>query len=551
VSKLEQATSLVEAMRAVVETATTSLAARCEVDGRIDVGRLDDHQTVAYDLASIASALTAAEHLVTWGRRGDLEADLALALAADVAVDLLSRVAGRESSWGLDTGVLHDQHDALAAGRDPDFLAGIATRVLATGEAGSRHLPEDLEMVRQTFRRFAEDKVAPVAEQVHRNDEDIPEDVISGLAELGCFALSIPADYGGFAEGGDDELLNMVLVTEELSRGSLGVAGSLITRPEIMGTAILKGGTEDQKNRWLPAMASGEQMCAVAVTEPDVGSDVAGVKVTATRDGDDWVIDGVKTWCTFAGRADLLLVLARTDPDRSLGHRGLSLFVVEKPRFPGHAWRAEQDPGGSGEGGSMDARAIPTLGYRGMHSFEISFDGWRVPHSALIGEDDGLGRGFYLQMQAFANARLQTAARAQGVMQAALDRSVSYTQDRKVFGTPLADYELSRTKIARMAALLAGCRVFSTEVARQLARGEQAGQLGASQLKQLSCRVTEWVTREALQLHGGYGYAEEYTVSRLFVDARVLSIFEGADEVLALRVIARTMLTEALGRRAA
>lgn len=555
-SQLEQARSLVEAMRAVVDRATASLAERCEVDGRIDVGRIDEHQTVAYDLASIASALTAAEHLVAWGTKGDLEADLALALAADVAVDLQSRVAGRELAWGLDAGVLHDQQDALAAGRDPGFLAAIATRVLATGEAGSRHLPEDLEMVRQTFRRFAEDKVVPVAEQVHRNDEDIPEDVISGLAELGCFALSIPADYGGFAEGGDDELLNMVLVTEELSRGSLGVAGSLITRPEIMGTAILKGGTEEQKQRWLPAMASGEKMCAVAVTEPDVGSDVAGVKVTATRDGDDWVIDGVKTWCTFAGRADLLLVLARTDPDRSLGHRGLSLFVVEKPRFPGHAWRAEQDGGGSpGEdgprGGTMDARAIPTLGYRGMHSFEISFDGWRVPHSALIGEDDGLGRGFYLQMQAFANARLQTAARAQGVMQAALDRSVSYTQDRKVFGSPLADYELNRTKIARMAALLAGCRVFSTEVARQLARGDQGGQLGASQLKQLSCRVTEWVTREALQLHGGYGYAEEYTVSRLFVDARVLSIFEGADEVLALRVIARTMLTDALARSAA
>jgi len=544
VSQLEQARSLVEAMRSVIDRATTALAERCEVDGRIDVGRIDEHQTIAYDLASIASALTAAEHLVAWGTKGDLEADLALALAADVAVDLQSRVAGRETSWGLDAGVLHDQQDALAAGRDPAFLAAIATRVLATGEAGSRHLPEDLEMVRQTFRRFAEDKVAPVAEQVHRNDEDIPEDVISGLAELGCFALSIPADYGGFAEGGEDELLNMVLVTEELSRGSLGVAGSLITRPEIMGTAILKGGTEEQKQGWLPTMASGEKMCAVAVTEPDVGSDVAGVKVTATRDGGDWVIDGVKTWCTFAGRADLLLVLARTDPDRSLGHKGLSLFVVEKPRFPGHAWRAEQDEGG----GSMDARAIPTLGYRGMHSFEISFDGWRVPHSALIGEDDGLGRGFYLQMQAFANARLQTAARAQGVMQSALDRSVSYTKDRRVFGSPLADYELNRIKIARMAALLAGCRVFSTEVARQLARGDQGGQLGASQLKQLSCRVTEWVTREALQLHGGYGYAEEYTVSRLFVDARVLSIFEGTDEVLALRVIARTMLTDALAR---
>jgi (2S)-methylsuccinyl-CoA dehydrogenase len=541
VSQLEQARSLVQATRTAVTAATSSLAGQCAVDGRISVARIDEHQSVAYDLASIAAAVTAAEHLVAWGEKGELEADLALALAADVAVDLRTRVAGREAAWGLDADVLRDHQEAVEVGRDPAFLGDIATRVLATGEAGGRHLPEDLEMVRQTFRRFADEQVKPVAERVHRNDEDIPEEVITGLAELGCFALSIPADYGGYAEGGDDELLNMVLVTEELSRGSLGVAGSLITRPEIMGTAILKGGTDEQKQRWLPAMASGEKMCAVAVTEPDVGSDVAGVKVSATRDGDDWVIDGVKTWCTFAGRADLLLVLARTDPDRSLGHRGLSLFVLEKPRFHGHAWRVEQDGGGS-----MDARAIPTLGYRGMHSFEISFDGWRVPHAALIGEDDGMGRGFYLQMQAFANARLQTAGRAQGVMQAALDQSVSYTRAREVFGTPLADYELTRVKIARMAALLAGCRVFSTEVARQLARGDEAGQLGASQLKQLACRVTEWVTREALQLHGGYGYAEEYTVSRLFVDARVLSIFEGADEVLALRVIARTMLTDAL-----
>ncbi len=428
---------------------------------------------------------------------------------------------------------------AVTAGRDTAFLSGIAERVLKDGEAGPRHLPEDLEMVRQTFRRFAEDKVMPVAEHVHRDDEDIPDDIISGLAELGCFALSIPAEYGGFAEGGDDDLLNMVLVTEELSRGSLGVAGSLITRPEIIGTAIERGGTEEQKQRWLPTIASGEKMCAVAVTEPDFGSDVAGIKTTATRDGDDWVLNGVKTWCTFAGRAEYLLVLARTDEDRSKGHRGLSLFVVDKPRFEGHEWVAEQDGGGK-----MDARAIPTIGYRGMHSFEVSIDSWRVSHDDLIGGDDGMGRGFYLQMQAFANARLQTAARALGVMQAALEQACTYAKDRKVFGTPLAEYEINRTKIARMAALIAANRAFAVDVARALARGE--GQLEASQVKQLACRTAEWVTREAQQIHGGYGYAEEYTVSRLFVDARVLSIFEGADEVLALRVIARTLLSEAL-----
>ncbi len=545
-SHTAQAEQIVGALEAAVATASAHLAVQCEKDGRISAQLIDQHQTVAYDLATVASATSAARHLVNWASRGPLEAMLALAYAADVAADLLARTTGRRASFGLAEELLADRADAVAAGRDPVLLSQIAEQVLATREAGGRHLPEDLEMVRQTFRRFATDKVAPIAEQVHRGDEDIPESIITGLAELGCFALSIPEQHGGFASGDEDELLNMVLVTEELSRGSLGVAGSLITRPEIIGTAILKGGTDEQKATWLPAIASGEKMCGVAVTEPNVGSDVAGVSTVARRDGDDWVIDGVKTWCTFAGRADYLLVLARTDPDRSLGHKGLSLFVVEKPSFPGHAWRAEQDGGGV-----LDARAIPTLGYRGMHSFEVSFEGWRVPHRALIGEDDGLGQGFYLQMQAFANARLQTAARAQGVMQAALEEACSYADERHVFGTALKDYELNRTKIARMAAFIAACRVTSFEVARMLAREEPSAQQAASEVKQLSCRAAEWVTREAQQIHGGYGYAEEYAVSRLFVDARVLSIFEGTDEVLALRVIARTLLADALRASAA
>jgi (2S)-methylsuccinyl-CoA dehydrogenase len=541
VSHLDHARAIVDAMEAVADRAASHLASACEKDGRVSTSLVDEHQTVAYDLASISSAIAAGRHLLSWAEHGEEEAGLALAYAAEVAGDLKARVAGREPEWGLEPGVLDDVAEEVAAGRGTTFLSELAERILANGEAGGRHLPEDLEMVRQTFRRFAEEQVMPVAEEIHRHDQDIPESIISGLAELGCFALSIPEEYGGYASGSEDELLNMVLVTEELSRGSLGVAGSLITRPEIIGTAILKGGTEEQKQRWLPAIASGEKMCGVAVTEPDYGSDVAGVKVTATRDGDDWVINGVKTWCTFGGRAEYLLVLARTDPDRSKGHKGLSLFVVEKPSFEGHEWKTEQDGGGS-----MDARAIPTIGYRGMHSFEISFDSWRVPHANLIGEDEGLGKGFYLQMQAFANARLQTAARAQGVMQSALEEAVGYAKERHVFGQPLSDYEINRTKVVKMAALLAACRVFGFEVARKLVRGDDDAALAASQVKQLACRVSEWVTREAQQIHGGYGYAEEYTVSRLFVDARVLSIFEGADEVLALRVIAKQILTSAL-----
>ncbi|MBW3662360.1 MAG: acyl-CoA dehydrogenase family protein [Actinobacteria bacterium] len=532
---------MVTFLRAAVDHAVTRLAEQTSKDGRISVSALDEHQTVAYDIAALASRVAAAERLLTYGEHGGREAALALAFAAETAADLAGRVTGRLDRYGLDAAWLAgDIGAAVEAGRSSDFLTALGAAVIdGDGEAGPRHLGEEREMVRDTFRRFAEERVKPVAEEIHREDRDIPDEIIQGLAELGCFALSIPDTYGGYAEGGEDDLLNMVLVTEELSRGSLGVAGSLITRPEIISTAILRGGTEEQKQRWLPAIASGEKMCAVAVTEPDFGSDVAGVKTMATRTGDEWVIDGVKTWCTFAGKAELLLLLARTDPDRSKGHRGLSLFVVPKPRNEGHSFEVTQDGGGR-----MTGRAISTLGYRGMHSFEVVFENWRVAHTDLIGEDDGVGQGFYLQMQAFAAGRLQTAARAQGLMQAALDAAVTYTGQRHVFGEPLASYELTRTKIARMAAELVASRNFSFEVARMLAGGE--GQLEASEVKQFSCLAAEWITREAQQLHGGYGYAEEYAVSRYFVDARVLSIFEGADEVLALRVIARTLLQDAL-----
>jgi (2S)-methylsuccinyl-CoA dehydrogenase len=542
VSHLDQARTLTQALRAAVDRAAVHLADVTEKDGRTSVPLMDEHQTVLYDFASIASSVRAAESLLTYGEGGPLEAKLALAWAADVHADLIARWLGRVSEWGLtaaDLGLADAAvSDAITVGRDSGFLSSLGDDVIANPHL-PMHLGEELEMVRQAFRQFAEEKVMPVAEHVHRDDADIPDDIITGLAEMGCFALSIGEEHGGYASGGPDDLLNMVLVTEELSRGSIGAAGSLITRPEIIGTAIEKGGTDEQKGRWLPQIASGEKMCGVMVTEPDFGSDVASVKTSATRDGDDWILNGVKTWCTFAGKAEYLLILARTDPDRTLGHKGLSLFVVEKPSFPGHKWTHEQDGGGK-----MDAKAIPTLGYRGMHSFEVSIEGWRVPHSDLIGMDEGMGRGFYLQMMAFDNARLQTAARALGVMQSAMEEAVTYVTQRTVFGTALGDYELSKVKIARMAAIIAANRSFGHEVARMIAAGD--GQLEASEVKQLSCRTAEWVTREALQLHGGYGYAEEYTVSRLFVDARVLSIFEGADEVLALRVIARTILAHTL-----
>jgi (2S)-methylsuccinyl-CoA dehydrogenase len=501
-------------------------------------GGIDPNQVVAYDVAHAAAAVATAGATLEYGALGDVEARIAAAFVADVVADLIGRVAGREALWGVEPGWDTAVADFLAAQRDPAVLAGLATT------EGPRHLGEDFELVRETFHRFAEDKVRPHAEHVHRGNLDIPEEVIEGLAELGGFGLSVPEEYDGFASGVESDYMGMVVATEELSWGSLGVGGSLITRPEILTRALVYGGTEEQKKLWLPKLASAEILAAVAVTEPDFGSDVAGIVTAATPVDGGWVINGVKTWCTFAARADVLMLLARTDPDRSLAHRGISMFIVEKPRGDGHGFVFTQEDGsdrpGDLEPGRLEGRPIDTLGYRGMHSYELAFENWFVPDANLIGGAEGLGKGFYLQMQGFENGRLQTAARALGVMQAAYEAAVAYAAERKVFGSPIGEYQLTQYKLGRMAVIIQATRQSSYHVARLMARGE--GTLEASMVKAYVCRAAEWVTREAMQIHGGMGYAEEFPVSRYFVDARVLSIFEGADETLALKVIARRLI---------
>jgi (2S)-methylsuccinyl-CoA dehydrogenase len=517
---LSSAKAVIDLAHEVVDSATRALAAS---------GSLDTDQVLAYDLAHAAAAVATSRAMLGYGEKGDTEADMACAFVADAAADLAAKIWGREAGWGVEPGALDEARAFVATYREPAFLAGLA-------DEGPRHLDADFEMVQDTFRRFAEDKIRPVAEHIHRFNEDIPEEIISGLAEMGGFGLSIPAEYGGYSEGGESEYIAMVVATEELSRGSLGVGGSLITRPEILTRALLAGGTEEQKHSWLPRLATAEVMAAVAVTEPDFGSDVAGIKVTATPTDGGWLINGVKTWCTFGARADVLMLLARTDPDRSKTHRGLSMFVVPKPVGEGHGFEFTQDEGG----GKMEGRPIDTIGYRGMHSYEIAFDNWFVAAENQVGLDDGLGRGFYYQMAGFENGRLQTAARAVGVMQAAYEEARQYAQDRVVFGQPIGDYQLTRAKLGRMAVVIQAARQFAYDVARMMGRGE--GLLEASMVKAYVCKAAEWVTREAMQIHGGFGYAEEYPVSRYFVDARVLSIFEGADETLCLKVIARRLI---------
>ena len=520
---LNEAAAVIEAAAGVVQRGVDALKAA-------GPDAVDTHQVLAYDVAHAASAVETARGMLDYGAKGDTEAAITAAFVADAVADLGAKLWGREAQWGVAADVLDAARGFVARYRDPEFLAGLAET------AGPRHLDEDFELAQDTFRRFADEVIVPRAEHIHRENTDIPEEIISGLAEMGVFGLSIPEEYGGFATGGQSDYLGMVVATEELSRGSLGAGGSLITRPEILARALEAGGTEEQKRAWLPRLASGEIMAAVAVTEPDYGSDVANLTVNATPTEGGWLINGVKTWCTFAGRADVLMLLARTDPDRSKTHRGLSLFIVEKPRGEGHGFRFTDE-----RGGTMEGRAIDTLGYRGMHSYELAFDGWFVPAANQIGLDGGLGRGFYMQMAGFENGRLQTAARAVGVMQAAYEAALDYARNRKVFGSPIVDYQLTQAKLGRMVVTIQAARQFMYSVGKMMAKGE--GQMEASMVKAYVCRAAEWVTREAMQIHGGMGYAEEYTVSRLFVDARVLSIFEGADETLCLKVIARRLVS--------
>jgi len=526
------------AARAAVELASkvTDSAAR----RLAELGGPDEQQVLAYDLAHAAAAIRTAQAALEYAASGPDEAALACVFVADAVAELAGRVVGREELWGVGPDWLQEAGAFLSTWRRPEVLAELC------GVQGDRHLDPDFELVRDTFRRFAEEQLAPRAEHIHRTNADIPEEIITGLAELGALGLSIPEEYGGFASGGEHDYLGMVVATEELSKASLGAGGSLITRPEILARALLAGGTEEQKQAWLPRLASGEVMPAVAVTEPDYGSDVARITTSATPVDGGWRINGVKTWCTFAARADVLMLLARTDPDRSKAHRGLSLFLVEKPRGDGKGFVFTQDPlaeGFSGPPGRMEGRPIDTLGYRGMHSYEIAFEDWFVPSSHLVGGEAGLGRGFYLQMAGFENGRLQTVARALGVMQAAYEAAAAYAANRVVFGRAILEYQLTRAKLTRMAALIQMSRQFAFEVARLMAKGE--GSLEASMAKAYVCRAAEWVTREAMQLHGGMGYAEEYPVSRYFVDARVLSIFEGADETLAIKVVARRLAEQA------
>lgn len=541
---LQAANSEAAAIESLLAGFASELKAVCSSNGQLDVGHLDAHQQKAYDLALCQAELAAIKANLEFALRDDatiLQEQLALVFVADALQKLLQRLTASDDAW-RQAALYFFQRTAiseiLTMGLSPDFQEAVGEQLSqeAISDPGNM-LDQEKAMMRASFARFARDIVEPLAEAIHREDLDIPETLLQQAAELGCFGSSIPERFGGLQPDNGADSLGMIVVTEELSRASLGAAGSLITRPEIAARALLAGGTDAQQQHWLPALASGQTLCAIAITEPDTGSDVAAVSLRATPVEGGWRLNGSKTWSTFAGRSELLVVLARSEPGES-GYKGLSLFLVEKPAFPGHEFNVQQE-----QGGSLSGKAIATLGYRGMHSFELFFNDFFVPTEALLGGDNGRGKGFYFTMAGFAGGRIQTAARANGVMQAAYDRALSYTAERKAFTKPLADFQLTRIKLARMFATLTASRLLSYQVARNLDEG--AGQMQASLVKLFACRAAEWVTREAMQLHGGMGYAEESPVSRYFVDARVLSIFEGAEEVLAIKVIARELIESA------
>jgi alkylation response protein AidB-like acyl-CoA dehydrogenase len=382
-------------------------------------------------------------------------------------------------------------------------------------------LSPEHEDIRRSVREFVDREIVPIANALDRQNEEIPPAILAKMAELGYFGIIFPTEVGGLGL----DFIAMAIVTEELSRGWLSV-GSVMTRNLITGSLIQHHGTEEQKRKFLPRIARGELLSAAAFTEPDGGSDTASFKTRATRRGDGYYLTGAKMWCTFANRAHVLTVMARTDPDPTARHRGLSLLLMEK------------EPGDDFMPPHLSGEPIPTVGYHGMRSYSLSFDEAFVPAANLIGGVEG--RGFYQLMASYEEARIQTAARGVGVAQAAFESAVRYAHEREQFGRPIGDFQVIRHKLAHMAIELEAARQLTYYAASQKDSGKRCD-FEAGMAKVLAAETAERVAREAMQIHGGYGYSTEFDVQRYWRDARVLSIFEGTNEIQ-LEVIGRRIM---------
>ncbi|MEA2877800.1 MAG: (2S)-methylsuccinyl-CoA dehydrogenase [Hyphomicrobiales bacterium] len=537
----------VAAMDALLADATRAVGARVTADGRIAANLLDREQRAAHGLAWFATYTEALRQLAAYtermsaaGRFGELEE---LVVRVGLGEYLAQMLGGIPMSQGEivrpgDLGLALDQvatrvtpavEELIASGNTAENRARLVAlmREHHGATVGDCGLEDTYEAIREEMRKFAESEVVPHAHEWHLTNSYIPMDVIAHMAELGVFGLTIPEEFGGLGLGKE----SMCVVSEELSRGYIGV-GSLGTRSEIAAELILGGGTDEQKTKWLPKLASGEVLPTAVFTEPNTGSDLASLKTRAVKSGQGneavYKVSGNKTWITHPVRADLMTLLVRTDP-KEPGYRGLSMLLAEKPRG------TDDDPFPAQ---GMSGGEIEVLGYRGMKEFEIAFDGFEVKAENLLGGAEG--QGFKQLMQTFESARIQTAARAVGVAQAALELARRYAEERVQFGQKLMEFPRVADKIAMMAVEVMIARQITYFAARQKDSGRRCD-LEAGMAKLLAARVAWAAADNAVQIHGGNGFALEYPVSRVLCDARILNIFEGAAEIQA-QVIARRLL---------
>ncbi len=524
---------------AILSTAIAALRARCAPMGKPDAALLEANQTAAHGVAWLATYAQALRQMQTWAEAADRNGQFGQmeSLIHQIAFgEYLAQIFGgipmsqgeiiRLADMGIAATPSSDAARLIDAGNtNAARMALVQLMQDNHGRATFGHagLGEELEMIREQFRRFAEEKVIPHAHDWHLKDALIPMEIIAELAEMGVFGLTIPEEFGGFGLSKE----SMVVVSEELSRGYIGV-GSLGTRSEIAAELILCGGTEAQKAQWLPKLASGEILPTAVFTEPNTGSDLGSLRTRAVLGDDGYTITGNKTWITHAARTQVMTLLARTDPASS-DYRGLSMFLAEKT--PGTDAAPFPTPG-------MTGGEIEVLGYRGMKEYELAFDGFKVKAENLLGGIEG--QGFKQLMQTFESARIQTAARAVGVAQSALELGLDYAQSRKQFGKSLIDFPRVASKLAMMAVEIMVTRQLTYFSARQKDLGLRCD-LEAGMAKLLGARVAWAAADNALQIHGGNGFALEYKISRVLCDARILNIFEGAAEIQA-QVIARRLL---------
>jgi (2S)-methylsuccinyl-CoA dehydrogenase len=532
-----------KALADLVAKARTAVRRRLTEAGGLDQTTLEREQHMLHGLAWLATYGETLKSLAAWiGRLSDGSrlTETERLIAGILFGEYLEQVIGgipmnqqefaRPAHLGLadaDLAALRSiAAPLIAEGSTPATRSRLVTLMIDQKGAatfGDCGLDDTLDQIRGEMRRFVENRVAPNAHAWHRQNAYVPLELIAELAGLGVFGMTLPEEHGGLGLGKEA----MCVVSEELSRGWIAV-GSLGTRSEIASELIIAGGTDEQKRRWLPRLATGEIIPTAVFTEPDTGSDLASLRTRAERHGDVYRITGNKTWITHPVRADLMTLLARTDPDEP-GYRGLSMFLAEKPRG------TDGDPFPAA---GMSGGEIEVLGYRGMKEFEIRFDGFEVAAGNLLGGREG--QGFKQLMQTFEAARIQTAARAVGVAQNALDLGLAYALDRRQFGKPIVAFPRIADKLALMAAELMAARQLTYSAAREKDAGRRCD-LEAGMAKLLAARIAWSNADNALQIHGGNGFALEYQVSRVLCDARILNIFEGAAEIQA-QVIARRLL---------